>query len=134
MSLIKRIRTGLFGHKTTEVYTPEYVDVSAEGLRRHHDRRWAELDEDQRLRIVWATEGMLKDVTNINELINTVTGDPDWGSHYHFGWGMAVRNYLRDQGIKDEDLPTRNLDDYWVKAVEVAVARWKQMRMENVPE
>ena len=38
----------------------------------------------------------------------------------HFGWGMMVRNLLRDHGYADKLVKTGNLDDYYVQLVEAA--------------
>lgn len=52
---------------------------------------------------------------------------PDWYISHHMGWGMAVRNLLRQHGIRDEELPPGtagpegNWDDYYGAAVNAAV-------------
>ena len=47
--------------------------------------------------------------------------DPEgWLTEYHFGWGMSIRNLLRDV-YQDCELPTGNWDDYYGAAIEVAV-------------
>lgn len=40
--------------------------------------------------------------------------------HEHFGWGMHVRNLLRQHGLTDDQVPSGNLDDYYVCLVEEA--------------
>lgn len=37
-----------------------------------------------------------------------------WG---HMGWGMAERNWLRQQGYGEKYWPVENLDDYYVSLV-----------------
>lgn len=39
----------------------------------------------------------------------------------HFGFGMGVRNYLRNHGFGEKELEVDNLDDYYVAMVEEAV-------------
>lgn len=43
---------------------------------------------------------------------------PDMG---HFGFGMGVRNLLRENGLKDNLLPDKNWDDYYVAVIEYAL-------------
>lgn len=48
--------------------------------------------------------------------------DPEgWIAHYHFGWGMAVRNLLREKGFGEEYFKIHNLDDIYVALVEEAL-------------
>jgi hypothetical protein len=48
--------------------------------------------------------------------------DPSgWYIGYHFGWGMAVRNLLRQKGFGEEYFHIHNLDDIYVKLVEEAL-------------
>jgi hypothetical protein len=47
--------------------------------------------------------------------------DPDeWYAGYHFGWGMAVRNLLREKGFGEKYFGIHNLDDIYVYLVEEA--------------
>lgn len=39
----------------------------------------------------------------------------------HFGFGMGVRNLLREQGLTDDMLPNGNWDDYYVSLIEHAL-------------
>jgi hypothetical protein len=45
----------------------------------------------------------------------------DWWLHYHFGYGMFVRNLLRDNGFGEREFVIDTLDDYWAGLVEAAV-------------
>jgi len=49
----------------------------------------------------------------------------------HFGWGMAVRNLLRDNGFTDDRTKTGNLDDYYEQLVEAAVGVRDFLRVEQ---
>jgi len=45
----------------------------------------------------------------------------DWIAPVHFGWGMTVRNLLRNKGLRDDLLPDKNWDDYYAAVIEIAV-------------
>ena len=49
----------------------------------------------------------------------------DWiiENEAHHGWGTAVRNLLRQHGLKDNMVGSGNLDDYYVEIVEGAVEK-----------
>lgn len=63
------------------------------------------------------------DPIDVRALRREIAADPDkWWAGYHFGWGMSVRNYLRQQGgIKDKQLPSGNWDDYYIECIEEAL-------------
>ena len=42
-----------------------------------------------------------------------------WIAGYHLGWGMGIRNALRNAGLPDDQLPDQNWDDYYGAVVEV---------------
>lgn len=44
-----------------------------------------------------------------------------WFTGYHFGYGMAIRNFLRAKGLFDDQLPSGNWDDYYVCCLEIAM-------------
>jgi hypothetical protein len=44
-----------------------------------------------------------------------------WSVNYHFSWGMAVRNLLREKGYGEEYFGVHNLDDIYVALVEEAL-------------
>jgi hypothetical protein len=46
-------------------------------------------------------------------------GNTQWLSEYHFGWGMGIRNALRQAGLSDAQLPDQNWDDYYGAVVEI---------------
>jgi len=54
----------------------------------------------------------------IRELV--ANHDPNWPAGYHFGWGMGLRNALRDHGFGEEPMGVRNLDNIYVALVEEA--------------
>lgn len=55
----------------------------------------------------------------IREVINIKS--PDWPAGYHLGWGMGVRNALRQHGFGEEQFGVRNLDNIYVPLVEESV-------------
>ncbi len=44
-----------------------------------------------------------------------------WFADYHFHWGMAIRNILRDNGFGEKEIGAKNLDDVYVDLVEDAI-------------
>ena len=52
----------------------------------------------------------------IREVINIKS--PDWPSGYHLGWGMGVRNALREHGFGEKPFGVMNLDNIYVPLVE----------------
>jgi hypothetical protein len=98
---------------------------------------WRRLDLSTRERAV----AILQEELDQHEkaMVRTVIrrdGLGHWLGLYHFGWGMSVRNLLREKGLKDSWLPPGtagpegNWDDYYGHAIEVAVgARY----MDGVP-
>jgi len=64
-----------------------------------------------------------KDKRKIRE---EVKKDPvGWFALYHFTWGMAIRNELRQNGFGEEYFMIKNLDDIYVELVEDAVKEVK---------
>lgn len=58
----------------------------------------------------------------IPEIRAAYTAAPnDWYVPYHFGWGMGVRNLLREKGFGEEYFKIHNLDDIYVALVEEAL-------------
>lgn len=44
-----------------------------------------------------------------------------WFAEYHFHWGMAIRNILRDNGFGEKEIGVENLDDVYAELVEDAI-------------
>lgn len=44
-----------------------------------------------------------------------------WWAESHFYWGMTIRNLLREKVCLDDELPSKNWDDYYVALIEIAV-------------
>lgn len=57
--------------------------------------------------------------TSIVELYNEKGSN--WIDGHHFGWGMSIRNLLRENGFADDMLPDKNWDDYYIQVVECAI-------------
>lgn len=63
---------------------------------------------------------VLLDITKA-EITKAYKNDPKtWWAAYHHGWGTNIRNSLRDNVCRDDELPSKNWDDYYVQLVEVA--------------
>jgi hypothetical protein len=53
------------------------------------------------------------------EIRKAYVADPkNWYIGYHFGWGMAVRNLLRQKGFGEKYFHVHNLDDIYIALVE----------------
>lgn len=60
------------------------------------------------------------DENTINQIREAYNNDSEnWYVGYHFGWGMKIRNFLRDNVCLDDQLPTGNFDDYYIQFVEL---------------
>jgi hypothetical protein len=108
-----------------------------------YDARWAAVPEELKEKIVAHLREKL-DAGTFDFIRESITayGRHEWihkaGDRFslHFGWGMAIRNLLREV-VKDSELPeapydwlviegsdvppaTKNWDDYYVQALEAA--------------
>lgn len=88
-----------------------------------HEKKWAELPDDVKTKAVTFLRSQFSEELK-EDVRARIKADPiHWIGMEHFGWGMGVRNALRVEGnIKDDLLPSGNWDDYYIKAVEAAVA------------
>jgi len=69
--------------------------------------------------------GKEKDEDPERPLIEVVTemikeNNQEWWLGHHFGWGMTMRNLLRENGYGEKDLGIGNLDDYYIAWIEQA--------------
>ncbi len=58
----------------------------------------------------------------IKHIQREYNNDPElwWAKNYfHFGWGMNIRNYLRDNVCLGDKLPLGNWDEYYIQMVEI---------------
>jgi hypothetical protein len=84
----------------------EVQKLSTKAWLEEHDRLAADPKNVKETEVCPACEGTLK--------------SPEMGMH--FGWGMAIRNYLRTNGCGEAFLGVENIDDYYVELIERAVA------------
>lgn len=106
-------------HNETETHKPmadaEFVE--------YHQKLYAELSDEVKRQGMEILRTYLpkNDLPLIAGQIREY-GTVVWMSKFqeHFGWGMVVRNLLRQHGLKDDVLATRNWDDYYVLLVEDA--------------
>jgi len=89
--------------------------------KEYFDKKLAEIPRDMLEGAVNFLKSELSEEVKI-QLREVYAADPEhWISRYHFGWGMGVRNSLRDAGFKDDRLPGRNWDDYYFQLIEIAI-------------
>ena len=69
-----------------------------------------------------ALEMLRQELASVKDQIRAAyTAAPtDWYVAYHFGWGIAVRNLLREKGFGEDYFKIHNLDDIYVPLVEEA--------------
>lgn len=69
----------------------------------------------------------LKDVDVVEMYKKWVSMGGKWytkiNPRWHFEQGMAVRNFLRDNGFGEKDLGVDNLDDVYIEIIELAVEK-----------
>jgi hypothetical protein len=83
-------------------------------------RMYAELSDDLRIPALLCLRKELNPV--LSEIKNAYRKDPkNWYVGYHFGWGMSVRNLLREKGFGEEYFKIHNLDDIYVALIEEAL-------------
>jgi len=105
--------------------------------RARHRASWERLSPELRARAVRIFEEWC-DSTNRAWIRESALANPLWWVESHLSAGMGFRNYLRDQGILDDQLPgtfyavegadpddpetwPKNWDDYYVAVIEGAV-------------
>lgn len=60
------------------------------------------------------------------EIAEQISKNPEhWIAPYHFGWGMALRNGLRQSGFSEKDFGIDNLDCIYRLLVEDAILYWQ---------
>ena len=62
----------------------------------------------------------VEDVESLRAL-RSESGESSWSSAFHFGWGMGIRNELRNNVCSDDKLPDKNWDDYYVQLIDVVI-------------
>lgn len=57
-----------------------------------------------------------------NDIKMAIKNNPNnWISSYHFGWGMNIRNILRQNGFNEEYMECENLDYIYTQLIELAM-------------
>ncbi len=100
--------------------TANTVDLSEYDYS-HSYQRWLALPDDFKIRCCQSfVKSVPLDVQS--EIRKAIRERPlDWYIPYHLLWGMQVRNLFRAIGIKDNELPSGNWDDYYYLVVEYAL-------------
>ena len=122
---IKQGRVGTSSHHQfhDDPYTgANRWDESNETLREYSRRLWGELPVGEANKVINYIEDDEDFMEGAMPVIRqAIAADPEnWLAPYHFGWGMAFRNFLRGC-LADAELPTGNWDDYYAAAVEEVV-------------
>jgi hypothetical protein len=94
---------------------------SEQEMKNFYDNRFKDMNTDIINKAKFVILGVLskEDIENISEAYKK--NPYRWASAYHFGWGMSIRNLLRQNVCLDDKLPTGNWDDYYVQCVEYAL-------------
>lgn len=92
-----------------------------ESLRQFHQRIYDLYPAERKAPAVQMLRNALPAET-LADVAKAIDSDPEnWCSPYHFGWGMAIRNLLREKGYGEDYWPIWNLDDLYAMLVEEAV-------------
>lgn len=87
-------------------------------FKEYQEKRWEELPIDIKERAKVILSKGLEDHVK-REIVLMYNREPlNWISPHHHYWGMSVRNYLRKEGLTDDQVPSGNLDDYYVQCIE----------------
>lgn len=94
--------------------------------KKYYDERLAEIPKDVLQKAVAHLKNLIPPIerAQIKEEVRK-HGSQEWIHQVgelglHFGWGMAIRNQLREAGLSDSMLPLGNWDDYYVACIEIA--------------
>ncbi len=67
---------------------------------------------------------VLRDTITLNSgtyIRKAYKDDPaTWWAESHHYWGRTIRNLLREKVCLDDELPSKNWDDYYVAIIEIA--------------
>lgn len=116
-----RVRSVYGGRVIQHFSHPPTKDLLAEAEQQERDDMDIAVLSD-----LWprAVEFLRRDLAAVREAIQDAIaagGEHGWYAPYHFGWGMAVRNKLRDAGFGEKEFGVGNLDNIYVKLVEDAM-------------
>lgn len=117
--MFDRIKQIFFSFKDGKDWKP----MSDAEFASYHQKLYAELPQSIKTRGIEILHTYLpqNDLPLVSEQIRQY-GTVIWivKIQEHFGWGMAVRNLLRQHGLTDDMLPLPNWDEYYVMLVEDA--------------
>ncbi len=94
-------------------------DMMAEAARRADIDLVSGRNSDQ-----WAqaVEFLKKELTAVApDIRKAIAASPEWIDPYHFGWGMGVRNLLRQNMFGEKEMHVENLDNIYVELIEEAM-------------
>jgi hypothetical protein len=97
-----------------------YKELADEEFDKFHDERLAELPNKFVNNCVTFLKLEIPEYAKDNIKIEYKKDPIYWCVPYHLNWGMGIRNSLRQAGFTDDLFPTNNLDDYYVRLIEIA--------------
>jgi hypothetical protein len=98
--------------------------MTSEHYREEHHRLLATIPEAARARAVDVLRDLFRTYpdADVRVMRGVIAADPnEWVVPYHFGWGMGIRNHLRQHGCGEAALGVANLDDVYALLVEQAL-------------
>jgi hypothetical protein len=118
MNIWKKIAERLKGPKPKDVY----IEMTDKERVQYFDSKLAEIPPEVLDQAIEYLSAVIPDhVKSEIALAIQQEGLNKWVTPYHFGWGMSIRNHLRNMGLKDDLLPEKNWDDYYHQIVEIVV-------------
>lgn len=91
-------------------------------LYEFHQNKFTSLPANLRERMIARVKEVLHE-EDLPKIRQAIASNPlSWWAPYHFFFGMAIRNALREAKLGEHEFPfLQNLDDHWVSIVEAAV-------------
>lgn len=85
------------------------------------ERGYAELPEEKKIAAMQCINLALPENTK-QQVREAIAADPEnWVAPYHHGWGMAMRNLLREHGLGEDYFGIDNLDCIYTFLIEDAL-------------
>jgi len=117
-----KLKGVIFMNNTTDtINIPTY-----EEFYNHHEECFNELPKDILIKSCkFLNDDYLSDenIEQLKEIYNKCPSSTKslWFIEYHNYEGMYIRNFLREKGLLDNQLPSGNWDDYYTQCLECAI-------------
>lgn len=104
-----------------------YIEISIDKeFNNHHEKCFNELPKDILIEAVKLLKEKNLTDENIIQLQLLYNEQPTenkslWFIGFHHYEGMYIRNFFRENGLLDEQLPSGNWDDYYTQVLECAI-------------